>query len=110
MEYVQQNDLDSNDILPEIMEESPLNRPYSTVSKPQLIKSRNAGFLNFMRRATLSVPCAECYGKGYINRTAGEYDEHEWTEECETCNEEGEVDIDNTDNRYYRQHKEDYPL
>jgi hypothetical protein len=110
MEYVQQNDLDSDDILPEIMEESPLNRPYSTVSKPQLIKSRNAGFLNFMRRATLSVPCAECYGKGYINRTAGEYDEHEWTEECETCNEEGEVDIDNTDNRYYRQHKEDYPL
>jgi len=110
MEYVQQKDLDSNDILPEIIEESPLNRPYGNVSKPQLLKSRNAGFLNFMRRATLSVPCAECYGKGYINRTAGEYDEHEWTEECETCNIEGEVEIDNTDNRYYRQHKEDYPL
>lgn len=110
MKYVQENDLDSDDILPEIIEESPLNRPYSKVSKPQLLKSRNAGFLNFMRRATLSVPCAECYGKGYINRTAGEYDEHEWTEECETCDVDGEVEIDNTDNRYYRQHKEDYPL
>ncbi len=108
MDYVQENDLDPDGVLPEIIAESPLYWPYSQVSKPQLLKSRNAGFMNFMRRAYIKVSCGECYGKGYINRTAGDYDEHEWTEECETCDVDGEVEIDNTDNRYYRQHKEEY--
>jgi len=110
MDYVQENDLDPDGVLPEIIEESPLNWPYSQVSKPQLLKSRNAGFMNFMRRAYIKVSCGECYGKGYINRTAGDYDEHEWTEECETCDVDGEVEIDNSDNLYYRQNKEDYSL
>ena len=110
MDYVQENDLDPDGVLPEIIAESPLYWPYSQVSKPQLLKSRNAGFMNFMRRAYIKVSCGECYGKGYINRTAGDYDEHEWTEECETCDVDGEVEIDNTDNRYYRQHKEEYSL
>jgi len=110
MDYVQENNLDPDGVLPEIIEESPLYWPYSQVSKPQLLKSRNAGFMNFMRRAYIKVSCGECYGKGYINRTAGEYDEHEWTEECENCDVDGEVEIDNGDNRYYRQHKEEYSL
>lgn len=110
MDYVQENNLDPDGVLPEIIEESPLYWPYSQVSKPQLLKSRNAGFMNFMRRAYIKVSCDNCYGKGYINRTAGEYDEHEWTEECESCDVDGEVEIDNTDNRYYRQHKEEYSL
>ena len=110
MKYVQEHDLDPNGVLPEIIAESPLYWPYSQVSKPQLLKSRNAGFMNFMRRAYIKVSCEECYGKGYINRYAGDYDEHEWTEECETCDVDGEVEIDNTDNLYYRQHKEEYSL
>ena len=110
MKYVQEKDLDPNDILPEIIEESPLNHPYGNVSKPQLLKSRNAGFMNFMRRANLSVQCAECYGKGYVTGYAGEYDQHEWTEECEACYETGEVEIDNTDNTYYKQHRGVYEL
>ena len=110
MDYVQENNLDPDGVLPEIIEESPLYWPYSQVSKPQLLKSRNAGFMNFMRRAYIKVSCGECYGKGYINRTAGEYDEHEWTEECENCDVDGEVEIDNSDNLYYRQHKEEYSL
>ena len=110
MDYVQENNLDPDGVLPEIIEESPLNWPYSQVSKPQLLKSRNAGFMNFMRRAYIKVSCGNCYGKGYINRTAGEYDEHEWTEECDNCDVDGEVEIDNGDNLYYRQHKEEYGL
>ena len=110
MDYVQENNLDPDGVLPEIIEESPLNWPYSQVSKPQLLKSRNAGFMNFMRRAYIKVSCGNCYGKGYINRTAGEYDEHEWTVECDNCDVDGEVEIDNGDNLYYRQHKEEYGL
>ncbi len=110
MDYVQENNLDPDGVLPEIIEESPLNWPYSQVSKPQLLKSRNAGFMNFMRRAYIKVSCGNCYGKGYINRTAGEYDEHEWTVECDNCDVDGEVEIDNGDNLYYRQHKEEYSL
>ncbi len=110
MDYVQENDLDPDGVLPEIIAESPLYWPYSQVSKPQLLKSRNAGFMNFMRRAYIKVSCGNCYGKGYINRTAGEYDEHEWTVECDNCDVDGEVEIDNSDNLYYRQHKEEYSL
>ncbi len=110
MDYVQENNLDPDGVLPEIIEESPLYWPYSQVSKPQLLKSRKAGFMNFMRRAYIKVSCGNCYGKGYINRTAGEYDEHEWTEECDNCDVDGEVEIDNGDNLYYRQHKEEYSL
>ena len=110
MDYVQENNLDPDGVLPEIIEESPLYWPYSQVSKPQLLKSRNAGFMNFMRRAYIKVSCGNCYGKGYINRTAGEYDEHEWTVECDNCDVDGEVEIDNGDNLYYRQHKEEYSL
>ena len=110
MDYVQENNLDPDGVLPEIIEESPLYWPYSQVSKPQLLKSRKAGFMNFMRRAYIKVSCGNCYGKGYINRTAGEYDEHEWTVECDNCDVDGEVEIDNGDNLYYRQHKEEYGL
>ena len=110
MDYVQENDLDPDGVLPEIIEESPLYWPYSQVSKPQLLKSRKAGFMNFMRRAYIKVSCGNCDGKGYINRTAGEYDEHEWTEECDNCDVDAEVEIDNSDNLYYRQNKEKYAL
>ena len=70
-----------------------------------LLRRKDRSFLRWLSSSPLIVDCENC-DEGIVTHTTGEYDEHEWTENCEYCDGAAEYYPDNADNKWYVKNKE----